>query len=45
MYNKVEICGVNTATLKVFSEAEKMRLLRKMRAGNHTVCACTVPQS
>ena len=34
MYNKVEICGVNTATLKVLSESEKMRLLREMRAGN-----------
>ena len=34
MYNKVEICGVNTATLKVLSEAEKMRLLREMKAGN-----------
>ncbi len=34
MYNKVEICGVNTATLKVLTEAEKMRLLREMKAGN-----------
>ena len=34
MYNKVEICGVNTATLKVLSEAEKMRLLREIRNGN-----------
>lgn len=34
MYNKVEICGVNTATLKVLSEAEKMRLLREMHEGN-----------
>ena len=34
MYNKVEICGVNTATLKVLSEAEKMRLLREMHDGN-----------
>ena len=34
MFNKVEICGVNTATLKVLSESEKMRLLREMRAGN-----------
>ena len=32
--NKVEICGVNTANLKVLSESEKMRLLREMRAGN-----------
>ena len=36
MYNKVEICGVNTADLTVLSEAEKMRLLRAMRAGDKT---------
>lgn len=34
MYNKVEICGVNTATLTVLSESEKMRLLREMHEGN-----------
>ena len=34
LYNKVEICGVNTATLKGLSEAEKMRLLREMHEGN-----------
>ena len=34
LYNKVEICGVNTATLKVLSEAEKMRLLHEMHEGN-----------
>ncbi|MBQ4612089.1 MAG: RNA polymerase sporulation sigma factor SigG [Clostridia bacterium] len=34
MYNKVEICGVNTATLKVLTEAEKMRLLRQMQDGD-----------
>ena len=34
MYNKVEICGVNTATLKVLTEAEKIRLLREMQDGN-----------
>lgn len=34
MYNKVEICGVNTATLKVLSEADKMRLLQEMQEGN-----------
>ena len=34
MYNKVEICGVNTATLKVLTEAEKTRLLREMHEGN-----------
>lgn len=36
MYNKVEICGVNTAELTVLSEAEKMRLLKAMRAGDKT---------
>ena len=35
MYNKVEICGVNTATLKVLTEAEKMTLLRQMRDGSN----------
>ena len=35
MYNKVEICGVNTATLKVLSEAEKTQLLRRMQEGDH----------
>lgn len=34
MYNKVEICGVNTATLKVLTEKEKMSLLRQMQAGD-----------
>ena len=34
LFNKVEICGVNTATLKVLSESEKMRLLKKMREGD-----------
>ncbi len=34
MYNKVEICGVNTATLKVLSEAEKTALLRRMQDGD-----------
>ncbi len=35
-YNKVEICGVNTAKLKVLKESEKMELLLKMRAGDIT---------
>lgn len=34
MYNKVEICGVNTSTLKVLSESEKMRLLRLAKDGD-----------
>ena len=32
-YNKVEICGVNTAKLKVLTEAEKQVLLKKMHQG------------
>jgi RNA polymerase sporulation-specific sigma factor len=36
LYNKVEICGVNTAQLTVLGEAEKMRLLKAMRAGDPT---------
>lgn len=35
-YNKVEICGVNTAKLKVLKESEKIELLLKMRAGDIT---------
>ena len=31
-FNKVEICGVNTAKLKVLKESEKMELLKKARA-------------
>ncbi len=33
MYNKVDICGVNTSSLKVLTEAEKMQLLTELRAG------------
>ena len=33
MYNKVEICGVNTSRLKVLTEAEKRTLLQKIRHG------------
>lgn len=33
--NKVEICGVNTAKLKVLTEAEKTELLKKVKAGDH----------
>lgn len=32
-YNKVEICGLNTANLKVLSEKEKRKLLIKMKNG------------
>jgi len=34
MYNKVEICGVNTSKLKTLSENEKKRLLQESKAGN-----------
>ena len=34
IFNKVEICGVNTSKLKVLSEAEKIRLLKIMKEGN-----------
>lgn len=33
-YNRVEICGVNTAKLKVLKEKEKMELLKEMREGS-----------
>ena len=33
-YNKVEICGVNTADLKLLSESEKNELLKKSQAGD-----------
>ena len=33
MFNKVEICGVNTSKLKVLSEAEKYELLQKIKHG------------
>lgn len=34
-YSKVEICGVNTAKLKVLKESEKTELLKQMREGNN----------
>ncbi len=33
-YNKVEICGVNTSTLKVLSDEEKRTLLLRSKAGD-----------
>jgi len=36
MYNKVEICGFNTSSLKVLSESQKIELLKKMREGDPT---------
>lgn len=35
-YNKVEICGVNTATLPVLKEAKKVELLKKVRNGDNS---------
>lgn len=35
MYNKVEICGVNTARLPVLSEEQKKDLLRRAHNGEH----------
>ncbi len=32
-YNKVDLCGINTARLPVLKEAEKLRLLSTIRAG------------
>ena len=34
MQGKVEICGVNTAKLKVLKSEESMELLRRARAGD-----------
>ncbi len=33
-YTRVEICGVNTAKLKVLKEAEKVQLLKKIKENN-----------
>ena len=33
-YNKVEICGVNTAMLKTLTDEEKTELLRRTKAGD-----------
>lgn len=33
-YNKVEICGVNTAKLKTLTDSEKKELLKKCKEGN-----------
>ena len=35
MYNKVEICGVNTAKLKTLSAKEKDALLRRAKSGDN----------
>ena len=34
MYNKVEICGINTAKLPVLSEERKKELLKIIRTGS-----------
>lgn len=36
IYNKVEICGVDTSKLTVLKEADKIDLLKKMHAGDKT---------
>ncbi len=36
MYNKVSICGVDTAKLPLLKEAEKMALLQQIRKGSET---------
>ncbi|MBQ9937764.1 MAG: sigma-70 family RNA polymerase sigma factor [Oscillospiraceae bacterium] len=33
-YNKVEICSINTSSLKVLKEKEKIELLKEAREGN-----------
>ncbi len=35
-YNKVEICGINTAKLKVLTEKENQELLKRAKAGDKT---------
>ncbi|MBQ7957742.1 MAG: RNA polymerase sporulation sigma factor SigG [Clostridia bacterium] len=35
-FNKVEICGVNTANLKVLKEKEKIELLQRIKQGDKT---------
>ena len=34
VYNKVQICGINTATLKILPEKEKQKLLIEAKSGN-----------
>ena len=34
VYNKVQICGINTATLKILPEKEKQKLLIEAKNGN-----------
>lgn len=36
MYNKVEICGVNTSKLKVLSEEDKRELLKRTKNGDRS---------
>ena len=37
MVNKVEICGVNTAKLPLYKEAEMMQMIKKIQAGDKPV--------
>lgn len=36
MYNKVEICGINTSKLKLLTDAQKKELLMKCKSGDKT---------
>ena len=38
-YSKVEICGVNTAKLKILSEAQKTEILKIMHTGTQSARA------
>ena len=42
MYNKVSICGVDTARLPVLKESEKMELLKKAREGDNYARECLI---
>ena len=37
MVNKVEICGVNTAKLPVYKDAEMQEMMQKIKAGDNEV--------
>lgn len=41
-YHKVEICGVNTATLPVLKEQEKMELILRAQAGDDEARRCMI---
>ena len=39
--NKVEICGVNTSTLPVLDQEEKVELFKRIKAGDEEAGNCT----